>query len=134
MAYVIQFRSAGFDVSSEPANPINPIFGHSLLIWLGVHLAAAGIETPEPDYEDWGWYYDVPAFDATYLVGASAELDEGARDDALDWTLQIEKHRSVLDRFRGRNKIQTDDPLCREIERVIRSEASVQGIETCLSP
>jgi hypothetical protein len=135
MAYLIEFRSALFDVSSEPENPVNPIFGHSVLKWLGTRLAAEGIDAPEPDYEDWGWYVDLPAFGSTYLVGASSEEEsEGAGGSALDWIVQVEKHRTFLDKLRGKNRMEADDPLCRRIEAIIRSEPSAQGVSTSFSP
>ena len=34
MAHVIRFRTDKFDVSKERPNPINPIPGESLLLWL----------------------------------------------------------------------------------------------------
>ncbi|MEM7412156.1 MAG: hypothetical protein AAF430_18150 [Myxococcota bacterium] len=129
MALVIEFRSTAFDVSREPENPVNPIFGHSLLTWLGPQLATTGIEVPAPDYEDWGWYVDVSAFGASYLVGASAEVEESASAEPVAWVVQIEKQRSLWERIRGHNQLATDDPLCVRVLELLRSEASTKDLE-----
>ena len=76
MAHVISFHSTRFDVASEPPNPINPIFGESVLRWLREKLDALGYETNEPAPEDWGWYVDVKGAGASYFVGASGEAAE----------------------------------------------------------
>jgi hypothetical protein len=34
MAHVMTFRSSKFDIATETPNPINPIAGESLLLWL----------------------------------------------------------------------------------------------------
>ena len=58
MALVIRFRTAKFDVSKERPNPINPIPGESLLLWLR-ERARPDVVMSEPDAEDWGWYSSV---------------------------------------------------------------------------
>ena len=55
MAGVIRFLTARFDVSTERPNPINPIAGESLLLWLR-EQAKTEFEMSPPDAEDWSWY------------------------------------------------------------------------------
>ena len=55
MARVIRFTTDKFDVSKERPNPINPIPGESLLVWLQ-DRAQSRTQLTEPDAEDWGWY------------------------------------------------------------------------------
>ena len=128
LAHVITFRSARFDITRERPNPINPIVGESLLQWLREQLSASRYETTEPDAEDWGWYIDVKADGTVYLVGASGEADDDATG-SVDWTIQIDKHRSLKDKLSGSNQLADDDRLSAEIERLVRQDAGAGGIE-----
>lgn len=128
MAHLVTFRSARFDPSAEPANPINPIAGHAVLVWLAGSLRNAGFECGEPDAEDWGWYFDVTGHGATYLLGASGEGESGEKAP-IDWTLQIHRHRSLTDRLLGRNAHAVDDALTALVERLVRAEPGFEEIE-----
>ena len=121
MAHLVTFRTSKFDPAAEPANPINPIAGHALLVWLSDFVRATGYECGEPDAEDWGWYLDVTGHDATYLLGASGESEHGG-DGFVDWTIQLHRHRSFTEKLLGRNAHAPDDPLTALVERVVRAE------------
>ena len=125
--HVITFRTAKFDMKKETPNPINPIAGESVLLWLRDQLKAGGYEADAPATEDWGWYTGVTGAGATYLVGASAEADEPGPE--IDWTLQIHRRRSLKDRLTGANKMTPGDPLSALIERLLRGEAEITAIE-----
>lgn len=128
MAHVITFHSTRFDVASEPPNPINPIFGESVLRWLREKLDALGYETNEPAPEDWGWYVDAKGQGAAYFVGASGEAaDDGT--GRMDWTIQIDKHRSLKEKITGANMLAADDRLSAEIERLVREDGGAAGVE-----
>ncbi len=127
MAHVITFRSARFDIASEPPNPINPIPGESVLQWLRAKLPGS-YNTTTPAAEDWGWYVDVSVDGASYLVGASgAEVEESPGH--VDWTIQIHKHRSLRDKLTGRNTLAADDAVSSVIERLVRQDGAATGIE-----
>lgn len=128
MAHLITFRTARFDPKAEPANPINPIAGHAVLVWLLEAVRAAGYEGGKPDAEDWGWYVDVTGPDATYLLGASGQRDDGD-PDPIDWTIQIHRHRSLTDKLFGRNPHAADDPFTDLVERVVRAEPDFANVE-----
>ena len=128
LAHVITFRSARFDIAGERPNPINPIAGESVLRWLREKLSESRYETTEPDAEDWGWYIDVKADGAAYLVGASGEADDDAPGH-VDWTIQIDRHRSLKDKLTGSNKLAADDRLSAAIERLVRQDADAAEIE-----
>jgi hypothetical protein len=70
---------------------------------------------------------DASGAGASYLVGASADADE--RGASIDWTVQIHKHRSLIDRFTGANKMAADDPLSVLVERIIRSDPGIGDVE-----
>lgn len=124
MAQVIRFRTTTFDVSKEPLNPINPIAGQSLLLWLKGR-AGADLRLTEPSTEDWGWYCEVDWNGRTYLLGASAAEQE---TEEREWVLQIEKFRSVKEKLLGRAKMGGDDECARYFQRLIESEPSFKEI------
>jgi len=127
VAHVITFRSARFDLSQERPNPINPIAGETVLRWLAQKLTARSCRVTRPEPEDWGWYIHVVADRGSYLVGASGEPEE--RGTTAEWTIQIERHRSLKDKLTGRNKLAADDPLSALIERVLRDEAGADNVD-----
>jgi len=51
MNKAIHFKTSMFDVSQERMNPINPIYGISLLLWLKEELKDK-VKITEPDAED----------------------------------------------------------------------------------
>jgi hypothetical protein len=127
MAHVVTFRSSKFDTATETPNPINPIAGESVLRWLCEQLRNSSYQTTTPEAEDWGWYVDVSGAGASYLVGASADPDEPGA--SIEWTVQIDRHRSLKDKLTGANKMATDDPLSTLIDRIIRSDPAIADVE-----
>ncbi len=109
MHIAISFKTSMFDVSKENKNPINPIYGESLLRWLKQELDSE-FEITEPDAEDWGWYSYITWNNRQYMLGASSYFEEG--DDPkseLEWIFQIDKPRSLKEKILGREKISTAD-------------------------
>ena len=130
MAHLISFTTARFDVSGEKPNPINPIAGQSVLLWLREELLRAQYRVTEPDTEDWGWYIDVEGADAGYLVGASADAAEPI--PTVEWTVQVHKNRSFKDKVLGRNKMAADDPLFALIEKIVRGDSRIERVSVTL--
>jgi hypothetical protein len=126
MAHLVSFRTAKFDVRAEDPNPINPIPGQSVLRWLRAELAKADYTVTEPSTEDWGWYVDVDAEGAHYLVGASGDAESSMRD--MEWIVQIHKHRSLKEKIFGQNKMAVDDPLVALIERIVRADPQISEV------
>lgn len=54
---IFRFATNRFDVAKERPNPINPIPGESLLLWL-IENTRGAVELSAPDCEDWGWCCD----------------------------------------------------------------------------
>lgn len=126
MAHLFTFQTARFKPGDERPNPINPIGGEAVLLWLAAALTSQGFETGEPDTEDWGWYTHVKANGRTYLLGASGEWpDSGA---ATEWSVQLELHRSLRERLTGANKLTEHDPVSLAIESMLRAHADVSGL------
>ena len=118
-AAVIRFNTAFFDVSKERPNPINPIPGESLLVWLAGKLDGRMTFT-SPDTEDWGWYSIVDWHGRRYMLGSSASEEEV--EGSREWVMQIVKHRSVKERVLGQEKMTADDDCVRLLLDVLRSE------------
>jgi hypothetical protein len=124
MACVIRFTTALFDVTQERPNPINPIAGESLLLWLR-ERAQPALQVSPPEAEDWGWYAAVDWQARAYLLGASASDDEGAE---REWVLQIEKQRSLKEKVMGREKMTADDACAQFFLRLLRAESGFSGV------
>jgi len=109
MNQAIHFETLMFDVSKERDNPINPIYGISLLEWLKSELEGK-IEISEPDAEDWGWYSELEFEGGNYLIGACAHFEEGDDpQEAIEWVFQVDKHRSFKEKLLGKNKMSVTD-------------------------
>lgn len=124
MARVIRFTTSKFDVSRERSNPINPIAGESLLLWLRSQVLPE-INLSEPDAEDWGWYSSVEWKGRRYMLGSSASEEE---DGQREWILQIDKHRSVKEKLLGHEKMSKDDECACYFQRLLESEPSFNAI------
>ena len=124
-AAVIRFNTSMFDVSKERPNPINPIHGESLLLWLAGKLSGR-VSLTSPDTEDWGWYSTLDFNGRRYMVGSSASDEEA--DGVREWILQIVKHRSVKERLFGEAKLTAEDECVRLLLDVLKNEPAFLNI------
>jgi hypothetical protein len=131
VARVLRFRTASFDITKERPNPINPIPGESLLLWL-IGKAKSSVEISAPDSEDWGWYSYADWMGRKYLLGASACDEE--KDGQREWVLQIDKHRSVKEKLLGRERMGQDDECAQYFHRLIEQEASFRDVSVDPEP
>ena len=131
MAHLITFTTSRFDVGAEPPNPVNPIAGHGVLAWVGEQLGTRGYQVTEPDYEDWGWYMLVDDAQEHYMVGASGDAEEQAAD--VEWIVQVNRERTLMDQIRGRNKLADDDRLFALIEELVRAQDDMADIQVDLN-
>lgn len=122
MDQVIRFKTSLFNISAEREHPFNPIFGESFLKWLKEkHLK--DLQISEIDAEDWGWYTLTSYKGQKFLIGASFTVDEG------EWTVLVEKSRSLKDQLFGRKKTETDDECFLLIKSLIDAEPGFYGVE-----
>jgi len=126
MTHLVTFASSQFDVSAETPNPINPIAGEGVLKWLREKLSGVGYEVTAPEPEDWGWYVYVKGQEISYLVGASSEVDQ---PDPREWTIQIHRERSLMEKLMSRNKLAGTDQLTTHIERFFRESVGVPNVQ-----
>ena len=124
MKRVFRFHKASFDISAEHPNPINPIPGQSLPLWLAEHAKPeASMSVPAP--EDWGWYSDVVWNGRHYMIGASASpKDSGSQE----WVLQVNKSRSLFERALGRERMVPDDACASFSQRLLESEPAFEDL------
>jgi hypothetical protein len=124
MTRVIRFHTATRDLSSERLNPINPIPGESLLLWLSVRAKPKTAMTlPAP--EDWGWYSEVRWEGRHYMIGASASPEDGG-DHA--WVLQVVKSRSFGEKLLGRQRMTAEDSCARFFQELLEKEPTFKGL------
>jgi len=121
---VLCFHTSAFDISKERPNPINPIPGESLLLWLREH--AKDVDVSPPDAEDWGWYSSVEWKGRLYLLGASTSDPE--ENGEREWVLQIDKQRSVTEKLLGRAKMSPDDDCARYFQGLIERETGFRQV------
>lgn len=118
-----------FDVSKEKENPINPIYGISLLLWLRKELKGK-VEITEPDAEDWGWYSELEWQENSYLIGVSAFYEEGDDPTAeLEWVFQVDKYRSFKEKLFGKNKMAETDSCFVFFKEYFEKHQKISGVE-----
>jgi len=125
MTVVTRFNTSMFDVTRERPNPINPIPGESVLLWLKAKLAPT-YELSEPDAEDWGWYANMRFNGSNYMIGASASEPEG---ELREWVIQVVRSRSLKERLLGRGNATPDDPCVIHVLRLLSAEPRFQGVQ-----
>jgi len=129
MNEAIHFKTSMFDVSKEKENPINPIYGRSLLEWLREKLEAK-MDITEPDAEDWGWFSELEYEGNNYLIGACAFFEKG--DDPtseIGWVFQVHKHRSLKDKVLGQNKMTVSDDCFQFFKELFDQEPEIREVE-----
>lgn len=130
MNRAIYFYTSLFDVSKERKNPVNPIYGISLLEWLRAELKDE-LAISEPDAEDWGWYSELEFEGNKYLIGASAYYEKGDDPRAkLEWVFQVEKYRSIKQKLLGRNKMTTSDSCYLFFRELFEKHPDIHDVTT----
>ncbi len=129
MHFSIIFKTSKFDVSKEDENPINRIYGQSLLKWLKATLSD-NLEISEPEAEDWGWYSYLDWKGRVYLLGASAYHVGGDEPKSeLEWVFQVDKRRSFMENILGREKMMKDDECLLYFKSLFESESDFKDVE-----
>jgi hypothetical protein len=125
MAHLISFVTDRFDPAKETPNPINPIPGEAMLLWLRDRLQPLSYDVTLPGAEDWGWYVHADRDGSRYLVGASGDAEIGG---GLCWIIQIHKVRSLRDKVFARNRLVSNDGLSEVVERLARGETDFRNV------
>ena len=128
MPNTISLKTSLFDVSKEDENPINPIYGQSLLVWLKETLSDK-LNIDDPDAEDWGWYSYVDWKGRNYLIGSTAYFDEG--DDPMseiEYIFQVDKLRTFKEKLLGREKMTPEDDCFQFFKSLLEQELSFKNV------
>jgi len=129
MNKAIHFKTSMLDVSREKENPINPVYGISLLLWLKQELTGE-VEIMEPDAEDWGWYSELEWEGNNYLLGSTAFFEEGDDPDSeLEWVFQVDKYRSFKEKLFGKNKMSEDDSCFVFFKKLFENHPKIKDVE-----
>jgi hypothetical protein len=128
MNQAIHFKTSIFDVSKEKKNPINPIYGISLLEWLRGKLKGK-LEITEPEAGDWGWYSELEYQGHRYLIGACAQFEEGDDPTAeLEWVFQVDRQRSFKEKLFGKNKMTVADSCFTYFKELFENHPSIHDV------
>lgn len=128
MQFTLSFKTAMFDVTKEDENPVNPIFGQSLLVWLK-GIISDDLEMESPDAEDWGWYSYIHWKGRKYLLGSTAYFEEGDDPRAeIEYVLQIHKIRSFKEKLFGHEKMSHEDECFTYIKYFFESESNINSL------
>lgn len=125
----IVFRTDRFNLSEVKPHFINPCcFGEDLAAWLRGKLEAQNIKTGDTDQEDWGWYFDAEQDGAPYFIGIGGNSDELEENPNLgEWRVMLKRHRSLKDRFTGKNK--ELEPFALLIEGILKAEPNFRDFQ-----
>lgn len=125
MIHVVRFKTDLFDVSKEPENPINPIGGVSLLEWLQSEIQSRfALDMTDIGSEDWGWYFYAELDGRDYMLGASTDPEDKDRE----WVLQIDKHRTFMEKLLGKAKMTADDPMVAKVMALVAAEPGFRNV------
>lgn len=123
MHNTVRFRSHTFNTSEPREYFINPCcFGADVAAWLRPRLQAQGYTVIEPGQEDWGWYLEASR------DGAGHTLNIGLLEGEDTWQLLIERHRSLADRLRGRNK-EAQPSFLADLDAVLTAAGEIRDVE-----
>lgn len=121
---IVEFRSDAFKPFLPEDCQVNPgVYGAELAFWLASRLAAVGVITSYPEYEDWGWYVEyLSPTGSEFAVHCTNADERGTR-----WALRLRRHARKM--F-GRDKPPyTDaDALVAAIRKALLAEQSVSDL------
>jgi hypothetical protein len=126
----ILFDTDRFNLSVTKEHFINPCcFGEDLAAWLRSKLVENSIPTLDPGQEDRGWYIESTLGDASYFIGVGGAANESAANpNEGEWRIMVEKHRSIWDKLKGKNKTSRSDPIFAIIREILKRESDFKNV------
>ncbi len=130
MHFDILFDTDRFNLSETKEHFINSCcFGEDLAAWLRGKLLEQGIATIKPGQEDWGWYIESTLGGNSYFIGIGGTAEESAPNPNWGrWRIMVEKHRSLWEKLRGKNKTSLNDPIFEVIRKILKHENDFRDI------
>lgn len=121
---IAEFRSAAFEPALSEDCQVNPqVYGAELAFWLCTTLAASGVMTSYPSWEDWGWYIDYGTTSGFEFAVHCGNVD-GSRDR---WLLSLRRFRRGFP-LRRMPAFSEAEPLIRTLETTLRKEPSISEL------
>ena len=126
----ILFKTNRFNLSKVGEHFINPCcFGEDLAAWLRIKLSERNVEASEHYQEDWGWELLTMQESDFYYLCISGNSDElTANKDDGEWSIIVEKRRSIGQRLRGAGKIAANDKMVIMIQEILRAEPAIREV------
>ncbi len=125
------FQTNSFkDLETARKQNINEIEGHSLALWLSSRLKESGFEASDIWAEDHGWDFSLAQGGSEYLCACSlADDEENPEEIQREGHVTLHKSRSLMDKLKGRNKLEPDDPVAAAIRAALAAHTDVQMVD-----
>lgn len=121
---VAEFTSTKFKPLLPDDCQVNPgVYGAELAYWLCGALAAAGVVTSYPNFEDWGWYLEYFTDDGSEFALHCGNVD----GSDTRWLLGLRAHAKGLLR-RERPSFELAAPLTRALAEVLQREPAISEL------
>jgi hypothetical protein len=122
---IAEFRSAAFEPVLSEDCQVNPrVYGAELAFWLCTRLAASGVMTGYPSWEDWGWHLEYGT-----ALGSDFAVHCGNVDGSRDrWMLSLRRFRRGF-LWRQTPTFSDAEPLIRALETILRKEPSISELK-----
>jgi len=121
----VEFKSDLFKPFLPEDSQVNPqVYGAELAFWLSKQLAARGIITSYPEYEDWGWFieYITDSKDEFWLCCGNITGEDNK------WLCYLNpKAKGIF----GRNKAKPENaiPLLEALKNVLEETEGISDIQ-----
>jgi hypothetical protein len=103
--------------------------GRDVAYWLVEHLHARGYKVSQPRLAGRVWVVDASDTKFSYMLGVRAQQVENMENpDQGCWYLVVEKRRDLLEKLLFQNGVQPEEPLCAEIEHLLRRQIDFSGV------
>ncbi len=130
MGHDFLFETNRFNLSQVRPHFINDCcFGEDVAEWLSANLAEAGFTTIAPAQEDWGWYTEASRDGRSYFIAIGGNAAEGAADpNEGEWRIGLDRHRTLMDKLRGRNRMTRDDPIVGVVRAILEQQPDFRNV------
>jgi hypothetical protein len=118
----ITCKTDRFNLSVVGSNFINDCcFGEDFSSWLVSALSEVGVDANIICMEDFGWANQAYYHGTSYLMCVAGNSDEDQRcPNYGKWHIMLKRHRTLTQKFLGKNKISAADPIVGKVMQLLR--------------